>query len=146
MITTRIAEKKEFPKIKYLLEEYLHKNDSYQDIQIVGRRLVHEFNEGIEMTIFLAEKDSSILAVSNGVVGNEYGLSYHTLSFVQEQGIGSSLFRKKIDFLLSKKDIVVAKPESKAGLKMTLHLGFVREPCLDHLLYWQGESYVIYRK
>lgn len=146
MITTRIAEQQEFSKIKSLLEGYLHQNEQNRDVQVVGRRLLQEFNDNMEMAVLLAEKEGSILAVSNGVIDAKYGLSYHTLSFVQDQGIGSSLFRKKIDYLLSKKEIVVAKPESMAGLKMTLNCGFVRDPSLDHLLNWQGESYVIYRK
>ncbi|MDP3734282.1 MAG: hypothetical protein Q8R37_03560 [Nanoarchaeota archaeon] len=40
---------------------------------------------------------------------------------------------------------MVAKPESKAGLKMNLSCGFVPDPSLNHLLYWEGESYVLHK-
>lgn len=109
---------------------------------IVGERFLNEIYQGMDMITFI-NKDKEILAVSNAILTADHGISYHTIAFKSNKGIGSELFKYKIDYLQKNRNIILAKPETPAGLKMTLKLGFQKDTSYNNLLPWDGDSYYL---
>lgn len=141
----RLSKPEELDKIIETLSNEVDQNLN-ADFNKVGQKLLWELSNISSyqnMIVFIAFEDNKILGISNGLLDNQYGISYHTISFSEGKGIGSQLFQEKIKYMLEKRGIVVAKPETKVGLELLLKNKFVKDKNFDNLLPWEGDAYIL---
>lgn len=128
-----------------LLEEYLENPPNITAMKVAHRFLgrLKGIGRYPKMFVHIAESERGVLGISGGDFDGIYGIAYHVVCFERGQGIGKLLFERKMDQIFSKVKVMVAKPESYAGLQLIKGYGFEPEPSLNHLLYWEGTSYTL---
>lgn len=143
--TIKLATREEVPEVIDSVKDYLTRTKN-PDAHLVGKRLVSELeviDNFPEMFIFIArDSRGQISGVSNAGFDDEYGVTYHTLS-IGDHGIGRRLLKTKLNYMLQKRDLIVAKPESRKGLDLAIDCGFIKCTDLNNKLFWQGDSYLL---
>ena len=138
------------PRLESLIRDFLRENED-EDDQLVGGRLLEEIRESTKDSsvdsnsrmffLVLKDREGRILGITNGLLGQEEGQSYHTLAFDKSKSIGSKLFQAKCDFFFETgMKTIAAVPESEGGKRICEKFGFKEKKRATEIP-WAGEEY-----